>query len=99
MGAAITVGILASYGVGAAQRRGVPDRHPREGVEPRRIHALGLDFVVSLTVLTLVGLVAETGLFWIYGAFGVAGLVYLIRYLPETKGRTLEQFEDELRGR
>jgi sugar porter (SP) family MFS transporter len=59
----------------------------------------GLDFVVSLTVLTLVGLVTETGLFWIYGAFGVAGLVYLIRYLPETKGRTLEQVEDELRSR
>jgi sugar porter (SP) family MFS transporter len=59
----------------------------------------GLDFVVSLTVLTLVGLVTETGLFWIYGAFGVAGLVYLIRYLPETKGRTLEQVEDELRRR
>ena len=43
--------------------------------------------------------VTETGLFWIYGAFGVSGLVYLIRYLPETKGRTLEQVEDELRGR
>jgi len=55
--------------------------------------------VVSLTVLTLVGLVTETGLFWIYGAFGVGGLVYLIRYLPETKGRTLEQVEDELRRR
>jgi hypothetical protein len=53
--------------------------------------------VVSLTVLTLVGLVTETGLFWIYGAFGVAGLVYLWRYLPETKGRTLEQVEDDLR--
>lgn len=59
----------------------------------------GLDFVISLTVLTLVRLVTETGLFWIYCAFGIAGLVFLIKYLPETKGRTLEQVEDDLRAR
>jgi Sugar (and other) transporter len=99
VGAAITVGILASYGVGLLNAEVFPTAIRRKGSSLGVFTHWGLDFVVSLTVLTLVGLVAETGLFWIYGAFGVAGLVYLIRYLPETKGRTLEQVEDELRRR
>jgi MFS family permease len=58
----------------------------------------GLDFVISLTVLTLVTTITTTGLFWLYGAFGVLGLIFLIRYLPETKGRTLEEIDADLRG-
>jgi hypothetical protein len=83
----------------AAQLRGLPDRGAGQGFEPGRITHLGLDFLVSLTVLTLVNLVTKTGLFWIYAAFGIAGLVFFVRYLPETKGRTLEQVEDDLRAR
>jgi sugar porter (SP) family MFS transporter len=58
----------------------------------------GLDFVISLTVLTLVDAITPTGLFWVYGALGIAGLVFLWRFLPETKGRTLEEINAELRG-
>lgn len=58
----------------------------------------GLDFVISLTVLTLVNMITTTGLFWLYGVFGIAGLLFLLRYLPETKGRTLEEVDADLRG-
>ena len=58
----------------------------------------GLDFLVSISVLTIIELVTETGLFWLYGALGIAGLVYLARRLPETKGRSLEDIERSLRG-
>jgi sugar porter (SP) family MFS transporter len=58
----------------------------------------GLDFVISLTVLTLVDAITPTGLFWVYGALGIAGLLFLWRFLPETKGRTLEEINAELRG-
>jgi sugar porter (SP) family MFS transporter len=58
----------------------------------------GLDFVISLTVLTLVDAITPTGLFWLYGALGVAGLLFLLRFLPETKGRTLEEINADLRG-
>ena len=58
----------------------------------------GLDFVISLTVLTIIGLATETGLFWLYAAFGIAGLVFLHRRLPETKGRSLEEIDRSLRS-
>jgi sugar porter (SP) family MFS transporter len=58
----------------------------------------GLDFVISLTVLTLVDAITPTGLFWLYGALGIAGLLFLWRYLPETKGRTLEEINAAMRG-
>ncbi|UWZ34103.1 sugar porter family MFS transporter [Dactylosporangium roseum] len=57
-----------------------------------------LDFLISLTVLTTIALLSATGLFWLYAAFGVIGLLYLHRHLPETKGRTLEDIEHSLRG-
>ena len=34
--------------------------------------------------------------FMIYGGFALAGLVLMLRILPETKGRSLEQLEDDL---
>ncbi len=59
----------------------------------------GLDFLVSISVLTLISAITETGLFWLYGLLGLAGLLYLYRKLPETKGRSLEDVEQSLRGR
>jgi hypothetical protein len=34
--------------------------------------------------------------FLIYGIFAVIGLIFVIRVLPETKGRSLEELEAEL---
>lgn len=58
----------------------------------------GLDFAISLTVLTTINALTPTGLFWIYGLFGLLGVVYLHRKLPETKGRSLEDISASLRG-
>jgi sugar porter (SP) family MFS transporter len=58
-----------------------------------------LDFVVALTVLSIIGIATETGLFWLYAAFGIAGFLFLYRKLPETKGRTLEEIDRSLRER
>jgi hypothetical protein len=38
------------------------------------------------------------GLFWLYAAFGAAGLLSLRGRLPETKDRTLEEIDRSLRG-
>jgi sugar porter (SP) family MFS transporter len=58
----------------------------------------GLDFLISISVLTLISMFTATGLFWLYGVLGVFGLVYLYRNLPETKNRSLEDIEMSLRG-
>ncbi|GAA2805760.1 sugar porter family MFS transporter [Saccharopolyspora taberi] len=58
----------------------------------------GLDFLISVSVLTLIQMFTATGLFWIYGVLGLLGMVYLYRKLPETKGRSLEDIEKSLRG-
>ncbi|MER7277890.1 sugar porter family MFS transporter [Dactylosporangium sp. NPDC000244] len=58
-----------------------------------------LDFLISLTVLTAIAALSATGLFWLYAFFGVLGFLYLFRNLPETKGRSLEDVERDLRRR
>ncbi|GAA0461525.1 sugar porter family MFS transporter [Streptomyces olivaceiscleroticus] len=58
----------------------------------------GLDFAISLTVLTTIQALTPTGLFWLYAAFGLLGVGYLYRKLPETKGRSLEDISASLRG-
>lgn len=59
----------------------------------------GLDFVISLTVLTLINSIGASGLFWIFAVCGLLGFSYLYRKLPETKGRSLEDIESSLRAR
>ena len=36
------------------------------------------------------------GYIWIYAVICIAGLIFIIAKLPETKGRSLEQIENEL---
>ncbi len=40
----------------------------------------------------------NAGTFFIYGAFAVIGLLLIIKLLPETRGKSLEQLERELDG-
>jgi sugar porter (SP) family MFS transporter len=57
----------------------------------------GLDFAVSISVLSLIEVLGASGVFWLYAVLGVVGLVYLFRWLPETKNRSLEEIEAALR--
>jgi MFS transporter, SP family, major inositol transporter len=52
--------------------------------------------VISLTVLTLISAITTTGMLWLYGGFALAGFFYLRKYLPETRGRSLEEVDTEL---
>jgi sugar porter (SP) family MFS transporter len=61
------------------------------------------NFLVSLTFLPLIGLITQTGAFWFYGLVGLITLWFCWRFVPETKGRSLEQitavFEHRARTR
>lgn len=58
----------------------------------------GMNLLVSLSVLTLINVIGASGVFWLYGFLGLLCLIYLYRWLPETKNRTLEEIESDLTG-
>ncbi|WP_222915975.1 sugar porter family MFS transporter [Natrinema sp. SYSU A 869] len=55
------------------------------------------NLLVSLTFLRLVDGIGQTGTFWLYGALSLLALVFCYRLVPETKGRSLEEIEADLR--
>ena len=57
------------------------------------------NLLVSLTFLPLIGAVGETAVFWGYGVISIGVFVFVYFLMPETKGRTLEEIESDLRER
>jgi sugar porter (SP) family MFS transporter len=55
-------------------------------------------FVLTFTFPVLTQHLDTAGTFWLYGAICLAGLVFILLRVPETKGKTLEQIEQELIG-
>ena len=53
--------------------------------------------IVTFTFLSLINFLTATGAFLLYGAIGVIGLIWGYRYIPETKGITLEEIEEHWR--
>jgi len=54
--------------------------------------------VVTFTFLSLINLLTATGAFLLYAAIGILGLIWGYRYIPETKGITLEEIEEHWRS-
>ncbi|EMA18247.1 sugar porter family MFS transporter [Haloarcula amylolytica] len=57
----------------------------------------GANLLVSLTFPVLTDGVGTSATFWLFGLCSLLGLLFVYRYVPETKGRTLEAIEDDLR--
>lgn len=53
-------------------------------------------FVLTYTFPLLNQLLKASGTFWLYGLICVAGFWFIVKKLPETKGKSLEQIEKEL---
>jgi sugar porter (SP) family MFS transporter len=53
-------------------------------------------FILTYTFPFLNAKLGSAGTFWLYAAICVGGFVFILRNLPETKGKTLEQIEREL---
>lgn len=56
-------------------------------------------FTVVKTYPYLIKLLNTYGTFWLYGCISLMGTVLLYSYLPETRGRTLQEIEDYFSGR
>ena len=59
----------------------------------------GANFVVSQAFLPLVVLIGTTAVFWILAGICVAEAIFVHFLVPETRGRSLEQIEADLRKR
>ena len=57
----------------------------------------GANFVVSQAFLPLVALIGTTAVFWIFAGGCVAAAIFIYFLVPETRGRSLEQIEADLR--
>ncbi|WP_432561682.1 sugar porter family MFS transporter [Kineococcus sp. SYSU DK003] len=57
----------------------------------------GFDLLIAVTALTAVNSIGRTATFGIYALMNVACIVFVARYVPEPKGRSLEQIEQALR--
>lgn len=53
-------------------------------------------FLLTYTFPLLNNSFGASGTFWLYGIICVAGLVFIYKKLPETKGKTLEEIEKEI---
>lgn len=53
-------------------------------------------FLLTYTFPLLNNAFGASGTFWLYGIICVAGLLFIYKKLPETKGKTLEEIEAEI---
>jgi sugar porter (SP) family MFS transporter len=57
----------------------------------------GANFVVSQAFLPLVALIGTTAVFWILAGICMVAAIFIYFLVPETRGRSLEQIETDLR--
>jgi hypothetical protein len=56
------------------------------------------NFVVAVSFLTLKNAMGNMGVFFMFGGLTLVALLYFYRRVPETKGRSLQELEQELAG-
>jgi len=59
----------------------------------------GANFIVAQSFLPLVGLIGRTAVFWILAGKCIVAALFIYFRVPETRGRSLEQIELDLRDR
>lgn len=57
------------------------------------------NWLVAATFLTLASKLGKAGVFWLYALMGVLTWIFVVRLVPETKGKTLEQIQEEFASR
>jgi SP family galactose:H+ symporter-like MFS transporter len=56
------------------------------------------NLLIALTFLSLIQAVGRSATFWVYSAMGVGAWLFAYLYVPETKGRSLEEIEAHWRS-
>lgn len=74
-------------------------------VFPTRVRNIGMsistlsnwvfNFIVAFTFLSIVDIFGASYTFWLYALFAIITIFFTWKYIPETKGKTLEEIEEE----
>ncbi|XP_050096987.1 facilitated trehalose transporter Tret1 isoform X2 [Anopheles aquasalis] len=56
-------------------------------------------FVVTKTFADITDAIGNHGAFWMFGSVCIIGLLFVILYVPETQGKSLEDIERKMMGR
>lgn len=70
-----------------------PNRLRGVGASAATVANWSANLLVSLTFLTAVSALGKDVVFWIYAGFAALGLLFVRKFVPETKGHTLEEVE------
>lgn len=56
----------------------------------------GSNFLISATFLSVVAVISRAGTYWVYAGLGLVAFVVFLKWVPETKGKTLEEIERDV---
>ena len=56
------------------------------------------NLAVAVSYLSIISAIGGAATFWGYGAITVVSILYMVRAVPETRGRSLSEIERDLRG-
>jgi sugar porter (SP) family MFS transporter len=70
-----------------------PTRIRGKGIAVATAANWGAAFLVSASFLSIIDVIGTEGAFFLFAAMSVLGLMWVARYVPETKGKTLEEVE------
>jgi major inositol transporter-like SP family MFS transporter len=75
---------------------------------PARLRGMGMgmavlflwicNFLVGLFFPVLLNRIGLSGTFFLFAVFGIAGVIFIAKYLPETRGLSLEEIEDHFKA-
>jgi hypothetical protein len=70
-----------------------PTRVRGKGIAVATAVNWGAAFLVSATFLSIVDVIGTEGAFFLFALMSMLGFWWINRYVPETKGKTLEEVE------
>jgi MFS transporter, SP family, galactose:H+ symporter len=70
-----------------------PNRLRASGASAATVANWSANLLISVTFLSLINAVGKAWTFWIYAIFAVLAIVFVWRFVPETKGRPLESID------
>ncbi|XP_075971858.1 facilitated trehalose transporter Tret1-like [Anticarsia gemmatalis] len=56
-------------------------------------------FIVTKTFHNIIDGIGKAGTFWLFGCICFVGIFFIVIFVPETRGKSLEQIENKLTGR